>query len=249
MKVIIVIPARMHSTRLPQKPLIDLLGTSMIMRVYHQAMKVKNAHDVIVATDHDDIYNHVNAQGGHVIMTSNHHATGTDRVAEVAKTTEGDFFINIQGDEPLINPLQIEDLIGDMNRYDANIATQCTKITDQVTLFNENTVKVVRDNSNKALYFSRQAIPAVRNLSYGKWFQSATYYRHIGIYGFKKNALLAVASLPLGKLEECEKLEQLRWMENGHMIHCFETQYSTIGIDTQEDISLVVDQILKNEFS
>ncbi|MEZ4911417.1 MAG: 3-deoxy-manno-octulosonate cytidylyltransferase [Saprospiraceae bacterium] len=248
LKVFIVIPARMASTRLPNKPLIDIAGTSLIMRVYNQACKVRNATDVIVATDHEDIFNHVIENGGKAWMTHVNHPSGTDRIAEVARSLEADFYINVQGDEPLINPIQIETLIDKMIEKNLDIGTQCAPITDIDAIFNENVVKVVRNNNEMALYFSRQAIPAVRDKPYRLWSDETVYFRHIGIYGFKRNALLEIAALPPGKLENLEKLEQLRWMEHGYKVNCYETEFTSLGVDTEEDVALVLESIIKSQF-
>lgn len=248
MKVLIVIPARMASSRLPNKPLIDIAGTSLIMRVYNQALKVQNATQVIVATDHKDIFNHVITHGGDAIMTDINHPSGTDRIAEVAKHIEADYYVNVQGDEPLIHPRQIEMLIDMMLNNKVDIGTQCLAITDPDQIFNENVVKVVRNKYDKALYFSRQAIPAVRDKPYRTWSEEAVYYRHVGIYAFRRQALLEISGLPQGRLEQLEKLEQLRWLEQGHDIHCYETEFVSIGVDTAEDVALVMEAIIKSEF-
>ncbi len=248
MKVSIIIPARMASTRLPQKPLADIMGKSLIMRVYEQALKSKFAHETIIATDHKKIFNHAKKYGAKVLMTSQIHTSGTDRIAEAASKVDSEIIINLQGDEPLIDPLQIDELIEAMMGSDVLIGTQCTKINNPENLFDYNVVKVVRDIHNKALYFSRQAIPAFRDLPFRHWFKNATYYRHVGMYGFKKNILSTITTLKTSSYEKAESLEQLRWMENGYPIHCFETQYSSVGVDTEEDLDEVRDIFLREMF-
>ena len=244
MKISIIIPSRMASTRLPGKPLADIMGKSLIEHVYLKAAQVKDA-EVIIATDDAGIFDHVQRFGGKAVMTSTRHQSGTDRVAEVASGLESDIIINLQGDEPLINPKQIEELIALMKKEDVKIGTQCFKIDNPDTLFDYNVVKIVRDYNDKALYFSRQAIPACRDLKYEAWMHKATYYKHVGIYGFKKDTLLEITSLPQSEYEKTENLEQLRWLQNGYNIHCTETKYASIGVDTPEDLDHVRDIILK----
>lgn len=248
LKTTIIIPARLASTRLPEKPLADIFGKSLIMHVYQQASKVAGVSDVIVATDHEKIYNHVKDAGGHVQMTANSHISGTDRIAEVAKTLDSDIIINLQGDEPLIHPGQIEDLISLMLRPEVHIGTQCSAITHEDLLFDYNIVKVVRDYQDKALYFSRQAIPAVRDAGYDNWMSETAYFRHIGMYGFKRETLLQLTTLTPTSYEKAESLEQLRWLQHGYQIHCAETHYTSIGVDTAEDLEKVRDLFFKEMF-
>ncbi|HRO07728.1 MAG TPA: 3-deoxy-manno-octulosonate cytidylyltransferase [Saprospiraceae bacterium] len=244
MKISIIIPSRLASTRLPQKPLADIGGKSLIQRVYLQASKVKVA-EVIVATDDMVIYNHVQDFGGTVFMTSPDHQSGTDRVAEVAGQLDSDIIINLQGDEPLIDPIQIGELIRLMERTEVQIGTQCTKITDLDQLFDYNVVKVVRDDQEKALYFSRQAIPAIRDSRYSDWVNKADYYRHIGMYGFKRETLLQLQHLTQTSYEKAENLEQLRWLQHGFSIYCSTTNYTSVGVDTPEDLERVRALVLK----
>lgn len=218
------------------------------MHVYQQATKVASAAEVIVATDHEKIYQHVIDHGGKAIMTSVNHISGTDRIAEVAKDLDSDIIINLQGDEPLIHPQQIEDLIILMNRSEVYIGTQCIAISDPDQLFDYNVVKVTRDYNDKALYFSRQAIPAVRDLGYDKWMTKTAYFRHIGMYGFKKETLLKLTSLAPTAYERAESLEQLRWLQHGYQVHCAETNYTSIGIDTPEDLEKVRDLFFREMF-
>ena len=248
MKSTIIIPARLASTRFPEKALVDIYGTSLIMRVYNQAIQVKSADNVIVATDHPKIFKHVSDHGGNVIMTSKNHISGTDRIAEVASKIDSEIIINLQGDEPLINPLQIEALISLMNNEEILIGTQCNAITNENEIFDYNVVKVVRDIYDSVLYFSRQAIPTVRDQPFLKWASKTTYFRHVGLYGFKRNTLLEITQLPSSNYEICESLEQLRWLESGYKIHCVEIPFSSQGVDTPEDLNKVVEVLLKENF-
>jgi len=248
MKTSIIIPARLASTRLPEKALADIFGKSLVMTVYQQAKKSKLASEVLVATDHKKIFDHVLAAGGKAVMTSSDHKSGTDRIAEVAETLDSDIIINLQGDEPLINPDQIDELIFSMQMPDVVIATQCQRIYNPDMLFDYNIVKVVRDNNFRALYFSRQAIPACRDTGFKHWLSQTDYFRHIGMYGYQRKILLALTKLSCTSYEEVEALEQLRWLQHGYSIHCFETAYSSIGVDTKEDLEKVREMIVKERF-
>jgi 3-deoxy-manno-octulosonate cytidylyltransferase (CMP-KDO synthetase) len=239
MSVLAVIPARYQSSRFPGKPLVDIGGKSMIQRVYEQVEKAAQVSMAIVATDDDRIYQHVFGFGGKVMMTSSEHQSGTDRVAEVAQAyADYDFVINIQGDEPFIDPGQIdvvaEDLIGG-----ASISTLAKKIEDADSLFNSNVVKVVFNQKKRAMYFSRSTLPFLRNYAQEEWIQKGSFYKHIGLYGFERETLLQITNLPLGHYEQLEALEQLRWLEAGFEISVNLTNKETIGIDTPEDIEKI----------
>jgi 3-deoxy-manno-octulosonate cytidylyltransferase (CMP-KDO synthetase) len=236
-KVLVVIPARYESSRFPGKPLVIINGKTMIHNVYNQISLCKFVDNIIVATDDDRIYNDVTSWGGLALMTSRIHTSGTDRVGEAAlKYKDFQIIINVQGDEPFINPKQVDDLIKDMLKDDAQIATQCNMITEAEEIFDYNVVKVVKSQEHKALYFSRQAIPAHRDLPFKSWYEASKYYRHVGIYGFKREALLKLIELKESSLELSESLEQLRWLENDFEIKVYETQYKSKGIDTPEDL-------------
>jgi 3-deoxy-manno-octulosonate cytidylyltransferase (CMP-KDO synthetase) len=247
-KTTIIIPSRLASSRLPEKALADIFGKSLIMRVYRQALKSKLADEVIIATDHAKIFDHVSSLGAKVTMTSPNHISGTDRIAEVSSSLDSDIIINLQGDEPLINPIQIDDLIEVMRGENVQIGTQCRLIDDADLLFDYNVVKVVRDFHHRALYFSRQALPAFRDVKYEQWFDKTKYYRHIGLYGFKKDVLTEITKLAPSSYELAESLEQLRWLQNGYSIHCHETMYDSIGVDTPDDLERVRDIVLKETF-
>ena len=241
MQVIGIIPSRYASTRFPGKPLVMINGMTMIERVYRQASKASSLQKIIVATDHDEIYKTVTAFGGNVVMTSADHASGTDRCAEVLEKETGawDAVINIQGDEPFIDPHQIELLISCFNDETVEIATLVKKISNSAELANPNTPKVILDNQSNAIYFSRQPIPYLKGGSIEKWQEAADYYKHIGIYGYRSKVLSELVKLPLGKLEKAESLEQLRWLEGGFKIRTALTDIETIAIDTPEDLGSI----------
>lgn len=241
LKKIGIIPARYASTRFPGKPLVQIHGKSMIQRVYEQAIK-SELDSVIVATDDLRIFEHVADFEGNVLFTAGTHLTGTDRCYEVAANLPFDcIIINIQGDEPFINPEQINELLRVFDRKKSiTIATQCKLITSNELIFDANVVKVVKNTKGFAMYFSRNPIPYVRNARQEDWVQHQKHYKHIGIYGFRKSVLKKLAALPSGVLESAESLEQLRWLENGHRIFVAETNYETFGIDVPEDLDKIV---------
>jgi len=237
MKIIGIIPARYDSTRFPGKPLIDLNGKSMIQRVYDQCKKSKNLDQVIVATDDQRIFDHVQSFGGEVRMSSNEHKTGTSRVAEIAKAIhDAQIIVNIQGDEPTISPLQIDELVEISGN---GIATQAKRLTNEEDLFNPNVVKVIFNKAGKALYFSRQTIPYGRNIEKEKWSNKFEYYQHIGLYSFDRNTLFSLENLGPSGLEEMESLEQLRWLDHNIPISIGITAYSAVSVDTPEDAERV----------
>lgn len=241
MKVIGIIPARYASSRFPGKPLVDIGGTSMIQRVYEQVKNSSCLHEVIVATDDERIAEHVRSFAGNVIMTSSSHQSGTDRCAEVIEKVSGfDIVINIQGDEPFINPLQIELLASCFDKEETQIATLVKKIHTEDELFNVNIPKVVRNIAGQAIYFSRQTIPYLRGIEQKNWLSKHTYFKHIGIYGYRTDVLKQLTQLPISILEETEALEQLRWIEQGYSIQTAETEHETIAVDTQEDLERII---------
>lgn len=236
-KVLVVIPARYASQRLPGKPLEMIGSKAMIHRVYDQAKKCDAVDKVVIATDDQRIMEYCTKHKLDSAMTKNNHPSGTDRVAEVAaKFPEYEVVINIQGDEPFIDPNQISDLIEMFVDPASDIVTQCIEIEDEDKLHDFNVVKVVRDQLDKVLYFSRQAIPAHRDIPYRKWMDHSKYFQHIGIYGFRRDILLQLIQLPISDLEKAESLEQLRWMDYGYDILAKETSYEAIGVDTYEDL-------------
>lgn len=242
MKILGIIPARYGSTRFPGKPLIDINGKSMIQRVYEQAKSCTSLNEVIVATDDQRIFDHVKSFGGNVEMTSDKHESGTDRCAEVVeKISENyDVVINIQGDEPYIDPIQITQLCECFNDEKTDIATLVKKIESIEDLFDENKVKVVKSSADFAIYFSRNPIPFVKGEAKENWLEKQTYYKHIGIYGYRFEVLQKVTQMPLSILEKAEGLEQLRWLENGLRIKVAETQLEAIAIDSPEDLKKII---------
>lgn len=243
MKVIGIIPARYASTRFPAKPLIDIAGQTMIQRVYNQVKQASKINEVIIATDDQRIYDHVLSFGGRVIMTDKNHQSGTDRCAEVLENIHDfDIAINIQGDEPLIDPEQIDLLISCFETPGTDIATLVRKVETNEELFNENKPKVVLSSSGKAIYFSRQAIPFQRGVEADKWLENQTYFNHIGIYGFRVNTLKEVSKLPLSNLEQTEALEQLRWIDNGYTIQTAISNHNNEAIDTPEDLAYILEK-------
>ena len=234
MKVICVIPARYASTRLPGKPLKDICGKPMICRVYDRAKLAKNISEVIVATDDDRIFQAVEKNSGRAMMTRADHKTGTDRLAEVAeKFSDADVVINVQGDEPLIEPSLIEELASQFEDSTLQMATVATELEDEAEMKNPNNVKVVIDKNNNALYFSRSLIPYPRNA--GK----AKVFKHIGIYAYRRKFLLDYAKMQPTELEQAESLEQLRALENGYKIRVIKSDCKFVGVDTEEDLKLV----------
>lgn len=243
MNFIGIIPARYASTRFPGKPLVDIGGKPMVQRVYEQVSQVLD--NVYVATDNKKIEDVVNAFGGNVVMTSNEHRSGTDRCKEAYQkivSEEGmefDVVINIQGDEPFINPKQINSLISCFKEEEVDIATLVKEIKSEEDLFDTNKVKVVKTISGKALYFSRHTIPYQRDVEKSKWLLSQKYFKHIGMYAYKTSVLMSIANIKPGDLEKSESLEQLRWLENDITIMTAETDYESVGIDTPEDIAKI----------
>lgn len=240
MKIIGIIPARYASSRFPGKPLIDINGKSMIQRVYEQVKGCASLAEVVVATDDTRIEEHVRSFAGNVVMTSANHESGTDRCAEVvAKISGFDIAINIQGDEPFINPLQIELLCSLFEDENTEIGTLVKQIDTPEDLFNENTPKVILNSAQQALYFSRQSIPFQRGVRRSEWLHQHTYYKHIGIYGYRVHVLQAITQLPVSPLEKAEALEQLRWLENGYRVKVAKTEFDTIAVDYPEDIDTI----------
>ncbi len=236
--VLVVIPARYESTRFPGKPLAMIHGKTMIQRVYEQAQRATLVNEVIVATDDQRIFDHVLSFGGKVEMTDKNHSSGTDRCAEVSKKNyQAQIIINIQGDEPMIDPEDINKVIRPLMKVNgANITTLATPIKTTADLLDPHVVKVVFSPGKNALYFSRNPIPYQRNTPRNDWIKHHNYYKHLGIYGFRQSALFVLSALPPSKLEKAEALEQLRWLEAGYQIHIDTTENDSIGVDTPEDL-------------
>ena len=240
MKPLVIIPARYASTRFPAKPLALLGGMPIIEHVYRQASKA--VKDVVVATDDERIKSVVEGFGGRAVMTSTEHQSGTDRCYEALQNVgeQYDIVINVQGDEPFIQPEQITALIECFNDAATDIATMVKPFAEEdgiEALENPNSPKVVVSRSMKAIYFSRSVIPYMRGVEREEWLKHHTYYKHLGIYAFRSKVLAEITALPQSSLELSEKLEQLRWLENSYVIGVATTNIETIGIDTPEDLA------------
>ena len=233
-----IIPARYASSRFPGKPLIDIKGKSMIQRVYEQAIKSKLLNKVVVATDDERIFNHVVNFGGQAVMTATHHPSGTDRCWDALQQLEEEYqyVINIQGDEPLIEPAQIDELAAILQDGETALATQMMVIDNYETLFDKGEVKIVLNVNKEALYFSRMVIPFIKEIDEKEWHLHHHYFRHVGMYAYRKDVLKKITQLPVSSLEIAESLEQLRWLENGISIKCIITKYESHCIDTAEDL-------------
>lgn len=241
MRILGIIPARYASTRFPGKPLIDINGKTMIQLVYEQALQSTKLDEVVVATDDERILLHVRTFGGRAILTSPDHQSGTDRCAEVAEKLPGfDILINIQGDEPFIDPQQIDMLCTCFESEGTELATLVKKINTSEELHNPNSPKVILNSSSEAIYFSRAAIPYLRNIELPDWISSHTFYKHIGIYGYRINTLKTITKLHVSSLEKAEALEQLRWIENGYKIKVAITDIENQAIDTPDDLKKIL---------
>ena len=244
-----VIPARYSSTRFPGKPLIDIQGKSMVQRVYVQAKKSKSLDKVVVATDDQRIFDHVKKFGGEAVMTKEDHPSGTDRCFEAMKKTKGDFkyVINIQGDEPFIDPSQI-DLLGDLLKDGrTELATLMIPVNSFEVLFDMGEVKIVMNDKMEALYFSREVIPYLKGVDKKEWHKNFQYYRHVGMYAYRADILEAITKLQPSALEKAESLEQLRWLENGFKIKLAVTEHDSHCIDRPEDVEKVLKLMAKKK--
>lgn len=233
MKAIAIIPARIASTRLPRKILRAIAGKTMLQRVYEAARGCRQLSEVIVATDSAEIMEACHRLGYHARLTSDQHRSGTDRVHEVAQTISADVYVNVQGDEPLARPEHIDALLGPMSRPEVQVSTVMTPCPRH-DIANPNAVKVVANNPGRALYFSRATIPFDRDGN-----ADFRYMKHLGFYAYRKSALDRFVTLPEAKLERSERLEQLRFLENGIDIHIAETPFDTVGVDTEDDLKRV----------
>jgi len=241
LSIVAIIPARYASTRFPGKPLVLINGKTMIQCVYDQVKSTPEIAEVIVATDDDRIEAEVIRFGGKVVRTLPEHPSGTDRCFEAYQKLNQafDFIINVQGDEPFIQPEQIRTLAAILSP-DVELATLIKKIEDEETLFNANTPKVLINTKGEAIYFSRQTIPYLRQFPDKKdWLQHHTFYKHIGMYAYRPDILAKITTLQPSSLELAESLEQLRWLENGYAIQTAVTTIETVGIDTPEDLARV----------
>ena len=242
LRMVCIIPARFNSTRFPGKPLVDIGGKTMIQRVYEQVSKVMP--DVYVATDDKRIYQAVIDFGGKAIMTSENHKSGTDRCYEAfSKLAEWfDVVVNVQGDEPFIQPEQILEILKCFDDQDTQIATLAKKVTENdgiAYLINPNNPKLIVNSRNEAMYFSRSVIPFIRGVETENWLSHHSYLKHVGIYAYRAEILHELTLLEQSPLEIAESLEQLRWLENGYRIKVGYTEVETYGIDTPEDLENV----------
>jgi 3-deoxy-manno-octulosonate cytidylyltransferase (CMP-KDO synthetase) len=236
-RVLAVIPARHGSVRFPGKPLAAIAGRPMIQHVVERVRQAERVSQVIVATDDERIKKAVESFGGEAVLTRRDHRTGTDRVAEVATHLNSDVYVNVQGDEPLIDPDAVDALLEAMlESSDTLIATPCCLISQPNDIMDPNIVKVVRDFESNALYFSRAPIPWVRDTREPV---GARHWKHLGLYAFRRAALLEFPTLPPGELERVEQLEQLRWLENGFRIAVIETDYNAVSVDVPADVDRI----------
>jgi 3-deoxy-manno-octulosonate cytidylyltransferase (CMP-KDO synthetase) len=232
-----IIPARYNSSRFPGKPLAKIAGKEMILRVYEQVKKCQQISTITVATEDERIMEFCDNHEINCILTSSSHVSGTDRCIEVLeKSVENfDFILNVQGDEPLIDPIQLEQLILGFKHSGCEIATLIKPLNKAEDILNPNYVKVTKTSNNEALYFSRYPIPYSRSKN-GLYDASIEYFKHLGVYIFSPKSLLEIKSLEIGKLEKAESLEQLRWLENGYKIKVIETEFESPSVETPEDI-------------
>jgi 3-deoxy-manno-octulosonate cytidylyltransferase (CMP-KDO synthetase) len=232
MKVVAVIPARLASTRLPRKMLREIAGEPLLAWVYRAVKRCTSLHDVVVATDAEEILKYCQEHGFTVRMTSSAHRSGTERVHEISTAMSADVYLNVQGDEPLTRPEHIDSLLEVMRRPGAAVGTLKTQAAE-IDVHNPSAVKVVTDSVGRALYFSRATIPFDRDSA------KPQYYKHLGFYGYCKTALDQFVRWPESSLERIERLEQLRFLENGVPIYVGETPFDTVGVDTEEDLRRV----------
>lgn len=240
-----IIPARYASTRFPGKALADINGKSMIQRVYEQAAKSTALAALVVATDDDRILQHVTGFGGKAVMTAPHHPSGTDRCYDALRQLDPaiQYVINIQGDEPFIDPEQVNELAAVLQDGATEIATQMIPVSSHEELFDKGEVKIVLNDRSEALYFSRMVIPFIKGVDEKDWHLNHTYYRHVGMYAYRRDILARITALPVSPLEKAESLEQLRWLEHGFRIKCVPTSYESHCIDTPEDLQRMLSRI------
>lgn len=241
MSILAIIPARYASTRFPGKPLAQIKGKSMLQRVFEQTSKAKLLTDVIIATDDARIAQHAQSFNAKVVITSEHHPSGTDRCFEAYQLSgkHYDYIINVQGDEPFLDPEQIDSLAAAC-KDDMEIATQMIPCRDNAVLFDKGEVKIVLNTKQEALYFSRNVIPHIKGADEQEWHKQYNYYRHVGMYAYRSDVLERITKLEPSALEKAESLEQLRWLENGYKIKCIETTFDSHCVDTPEDIEKVL---------
>lgn len=246
MKISVIIPARLGSTRLLRKVLADIHGHPLIWHVWHRANQAKKIDRVIIATDSDEVSNVMMGYGADVLLTSPECRSGTERIVSLIDQLDADLVINVQGDEPLISPTLIDNLVDAWLQDPCDMITAARRIEDPAALSNPNLVKVVRAADNRALYFSRSPVPYLRDADPKNWLDHGDFWLHIGIYGYARHLLKAYPGLPESKLENMEKLEQLRFLEAGYTIRVIETDYQPHAVDTYEDLEVVRRIITEN---
>ncbi len=241
MSIVGIIPSRYASTRFPGKPLVDINGKTMLQRVVEQAQQADLLSDLYVATDDERIFKHAEDIGVKVLFTKENHPSGTDRCAEAIQKLNKpfDYVLNIQGDEPFLNPEQINELCQVANGH-TEIATQMVLCNSQELLFDNGEVKIVLNKDNEALYFSRLPLPFIKGVEEKYWHSTYSYFRHVGMYMYRADVLQKISQLSVSPLEKAESLEQLRWLENGYKIKCVATKYESHCIDTPEDLERVL---------
>lgn len=239
MGICAIIPARLDSTRLPRKVMADINGWPMLWHVWQRVKQSQMIERVVVATDAEEVLQLVRSWGGEAQLTSSSCHSGSERVASLVRDIDAEFIINVQADEPLLDPLLLDDLVQSWLTLRCEIVTPVYQILDPNDLFNSSVVKVARSYRGRALYFSRQPIPFVRDLPPDRWLEAGQFWGHVGVYGYRRDVLESYPSLPPSLLEQSEKLEQLRFMEAGYEIYTVETTYHPIAVDTWEDLERV----------
>jgi 3-deoxy-manno-octulosonate cytidylyltransferase (CMP-KDO synthetase) len=239
MEVIGVVPARLDSSRLPGKVMADIQGRPLLWHVCQRVQRARLVEKLFVATDAVKVRDAVDSWNISVLLTSSNHRSGTDRLAEALERLPGRFIVNIQGDEPLIDPDTIDAVIDRWQTTRADVVTPVYRIKETKVLMSPHVVKVVRGRESEALYFSRSAIPHLRDIAVDEWSSRHSFWGHVGVYGYRREVLAAFPTLPEGPLERAERLEQLRFLESGYRVETIETGYHPVAVDTPEDLERV----------
>jgi 3-deoxy-manno-octulosonate cytidylyltransferase (CMP-KDO synthetase) len=239
LKSIAVIPARLASTRLPGKVLADICGKPLLQHVWERTMQAKKIMEVVVATDSLEVQQVVSGWRGKAIMTDPACRSGTERIASIVNQLDADLILNVQGDEPLVDPAMLDDLVMNWRSLLCDLITPVYRITGVDDLTNPNVVKVARAQDGRALYFSRNPIPYVRDWPLESWLERQAFWGHIGVYGYRREVLANFMNLPPGPLQQAESLEQLRFLEAGYTFQTVETSYRSVAVDTQDDLEKV----------
>lgn len=238
-KLIAIIPARLASTRLPRKVLADICGKPLVQRVWERVSQAKTINEVVVATDSQEVLDVVTGWGGRAMLTDPTCQSGTERIASLINQLDADLILNVQGDEPLVDPGMLDALVVKWMSAPCDLTTPVYRIASAEDLHSPNVVKVARAQDGRALYFSRSPIPYIRDWPIEKWLERQAFWGHIGVYGYRKEILAAYAGLPASPLQQAESLEQLRFLEAGYSFQTVETTYRSIAVDTQEDLEKV----------